>query len=170
MGYIIGVVILIMALFLFYFYGYRKSNDPQVDDEVVEPQKDSIDAKLQSLLNFNIVLRDEGLSDDVTTKTEMVIDLVRDLIEPVNLNHISEMTPIVNRLASHYLPNLIVPFVKLSDTDKVSATQIILEKLDNITVTLLEVRESLDNNNNMAFTKQAEVISAMFNESVTDNL
>ena len=137
----------------------------------VEAQRptDKTDRILAALLQFNITLRDSVSNAEVVESTERVIDLVKELIEPVNRVHISEMTPVVNRMVEKYLPSLIIPFMKLTDEQQAQNVSTLLEKLGKLEAELNKVKDALKTQNTAAFDKQAEFISAMFT-GADDNL
>lgn len=141
------------------------SNDEVTVAAAEAPVQDKSDIMLDALLKFNIALRDKLSNDSVLTETEKVIDLIKELIEPVNTVHLSEMTPVVNRMGTVYLPTLIHPYMNLSVDEQHNNASVVIDKLSALKTELMKVKNHLDSNNTAAFDKQAEFISAMFTDT-----
>lgn len=70
---------------------------------------------LQSLVALNLTIREHALPDEVVSKLEENIDVLRRILPELNENHAgSELTWTVNRMAKDYLPRVVNPYVALS--------------------------------------------------------
>jgi hypothetical protein len=161
----------IIEFFKNLFGSGNKVEEIDPDEPVVtqSPAEVKVDEVLNALLSFNIHLRDNPTSQKVVEYTEEVIDLVAELVERVNANQLSEMTPIVNRMPVRYLPALINPFILLSADEKAKNEELLISKLGKLKTELETVKTSIENKDTDAFDKQAEFISAMFTNA-TDTL
>lgn len=140
---IIGAALgLLIGLFLFPASGKK----PKI--EVVDTV-DPVDNFLSKILSLNKKLRlDPYLKQEVLDKFEGIADKLGNIIPKANREHPgSELTYVVNRMVTNYLPELIDPYLALSADARESETTKLMDTLnsleseiDNI-ITLIEERK-----------------------------
>lgn len=120
----------------------------------------------RGLLNINVKVREEGLSELVLNKTENIIDIIMNIVEELNKKeNFSELTVTVNRMHTKYLPSLLNPYIQLDKKGRKGYEETIVNKLWKIEEELLVIKEAVDSKNFGEFEKMSRFIDAMFTKT-----
>lgn len=121
---------------------------------------------LGSLVDLNLQVRENAFPADVIEKLETNIDALRDVIPELNDDHLgSELTWTVNRMATDYLPRIVVPYAKLSPPGREEHREEFLRSLEGLEAELENIRELLRNAKVGEFKTKAAFLRARFLDS-----
>ena len=123
-------------------------------------------AHLGGLVALNLQIRENAFPADVVAKLESNIDALRDVIPELNDDHVgSELTWTVNRMATDYLPRIVVPYAKLSPPGREEHREEFLRSLEGLEGELANIRELLRNARVGEFKTKAAFLRARFLDS-----
>ena len=106
----------------------KKAEQPAKAD----PRKE-LRALLDGLVELNIRIREEGLSDRVLARVEGIIDKQRGLLPEINERYPThELTWTLNQMAKEYLPKVLNPFLALSKADRDEREAELMKSLDGL--------------------------------------
>ncbi len=145
-----------------------KINGQEVAQEVTPAaKKDENSISIENLVHLNIGLRISELNNeqfkDLLIESETLIENLIEVVQLVNEEgKYSEHTPLINRMATTYLPRYIAAYVDLP-TDKKLAQKVEFKKgLDSLRNSIQAARKTLENENNEEFIKQMGFVKAFF--------
>ena len=153
------IIVLIILAVIVYFYIKKKKTKPQDTPKTNEPN--SIDI----LLDINILIRLNFQNEEITTKVEVIIDKLRNIIPILNKEYkSSELNWVVNKMASKYLPNVLYPYSKLSEEQQIVKEDALLESLNSIHTELDEIISMLNKKDESKFDSKAKFINHRFSD------
>lgn len=131
---IVGAALgLVLGMFMFPADGRK----PKI--EIVD-SVDPVEGHLEKILALNKQLRlDPYLESEVLGKAETILDKLSGILPRVNREHTgSEVTYVINRMVTDYLPELFGPFLQLSDDARKG-------ELESLMGTLNALDQEIDN-------------------------
>ena len=146
----------------------RMQRRDRADSEVAPAAPDDAAwiGHLEQLLALNLKVREQALAEPVTAKLEEIIDELRGLVPELSEDHAgSELTWIVNRMASDYLPRIVNPFVGLSPAGRAENQDELLSSLEGLENELANIRELVRNHKVGEFKAKAAFLRTRFLES-----
>ena len=142
--------------------------DKETKEEVASPDVDpaaELRALLDNLVTLNIAIREEGLAPDVMTRVEGIIDKLRELLPGINERHNGhELTWAVNRMAKDYLPRVVNPYIALSQAERESRREELLNSLNGLEAEVDNVTDLVRNEKLGDFRAKAAFLRARFVE------
>ncbi len=142
--------------------------DKQPKEEVTSPAVDpaaELRALLDNLVTLNIAVREEGLAADVMARVEGIIDKLRELLPGINERHNGhELTWAVNRMAKDYLPRVVNPYIALSQAERESRREELLNSLNGLEAEVDNVTDLVRNEKLGDFRAKAAFLRARFVE------
>ena len=138
-------------------------------DSGVAPANPVSDAEklLDGLVGLNLDLRVEAAPSEVTNKSEEIIDDIMDLLPRANADYRgTELTFMVNKLASEYLPNLIRPYLELTPQTRDGHTQGALESLGVISEEIDQMKRQIESQSVNDYKTQEKFTQYKFSSGV----
>lgn len=173
--YILAVIlILLVVVFIMkkdIILGKLKNNESNDNiDQSAKPASAKIDSNsvaVTNLVNLNIGIRLSELNTEFFTDLMIEAEtLINDLIEVVQLvneeGKYTEHTPLINRMATVYLPRYVSAFIDLPKNQKFEQKDQFKAGLDTLKNSIQAARKTLENENNEEFTKQMGFVKAFF--------
>lgn len=128
---------------------------------------DAVDAAIESLLDSNLALRKTIIPQDLRQAFEDTIDKLIALLPEVNAkSKDSELTWVINRIATEYLPEKsLKPYLALDDTSRNDEETIasVMDGLNSMKSELLEVESMLSDRKMNEFNAKAKFLKQRFN-------
>ena len=131
----------------------RKKKESEESKEDVPPpvteeskKQDDIMEHLDSLVKLNFDIRNDPLRDsDIVNELEKIINDLVDIIPVINeeSNDVS-LVHVINNIGDDYLPRLINPYIKLSESDRKQKTSEILDGLKEISNKVASTAEKIN--------------------------
>jgi len=145
---------------------HRSLGSRDAGEAAAAPASDPADVwigRLESLVDLDVRIREEGLPADVIAKLEESIDALRQVIPELNDDHPgSELTWTVNRMASDYLPRVVTPYVALSAPVREEHRDEFLRSLAGLEAELANIGELLRSAKVGDFQSKAAFLRARF--------
>ena len=142
--------------------------DKETKEEVASPDVDpaaELRALLDNLVTLNIAIREEGLAPDVMARVEGIIDKLRALLPGINERHNGHaLTWAVNRMAKDYLPRVVNPYIALSQAERESRREELLNSLNGLEAEVDNVTDLVRNEKLGDFRAKAAFLRARFVE------
>ncbi|MFT5605945.1 MAG: hypothetical protein ACI9G5_002920 [Paracoccaceae bacterium] len=156
----------IVAAAIFYLFKKKPKKSAESASEA-GGEDDAVDP-FHSLLALNIVIRKEGMSPDLATQAEAVLDLLMAMLPQLDTPELlsSEMSWTVRRIADDYLPNKCInPFLALDQDDRCNpdTKKSLMESLSALTEELNDISGLIAEKDVQAFHRKAEFIKHRFN-------
>ena len=128
---------------------------------------DAVDAAIESLLDSNLALRKTIIPQDLRQAFEDTIDKLIALLPEVNAkSKDNELTWVINRIATEYLPEKsLKPYLALDDTSRNDEETIasVMDGLNSMKSELLEVESMLSDRKMNEFNAKAKFLKQRFN-------
>ncbi len=142
----------------------RLSGAAEPQDAVSRPDPaDAWIGHLQRLAALNLEIREHGFADEVVTKLEHTIDVLRRLIPELNDEHAgSDLTWTVNRMASDYLSRIVTPYIALGAAERPAHRDELLRSLEGLEAELANIGELLRSAQVGEFKTKAAFLRARF--------
>lgn len=169
------IVILLVLIAVFFFkreaiLSKLKKEDTieNIDQTAQGVQKiDNNEVSITNLVHLNIGLRVSDLNKeqfkDLLIETETLIDDLIEVVQMVNEEgKYTEHTPLINRMATTYLPRYIAAYVDLPIEKKNEQKAEFKKGLDSLKNSIQAARKTLQNENNEEFIKQMGFVKAFF--------
>ena len=122
---------------------------------------------LNGLVDFNIVIREQAIAEDVLARLEGIIDKLRGLLEDLNVRHPQhDLTWTVNQMAKEYLRKVTGPYLALSPTDREGSRDEILRSLDGLESEVDNVADLVRGEKMGDFKAKAAFLRARFVQSL----
>lgn len=161
---VISVVIAVVVALAIYFL--LKDKDKSHEKLPEESPLDLLEQSCKSLVDCNIALRKAYIPDELRAAFETVIDKVLEILAPANNDSPdSELTWVINRIATEYLPNKsIKPYLSLNDDDRFSESVIneVKQGLSGIEKELNGVSDILASRKTTEFNAKAKFLKQRF--------
>ncbi len=140
----------------------KKAEQPAKAD----PRKE-LRALLGGLIELNIRIREEGLSDRVLARVEGIIDKQRGLLPEINERYPThELTWTLNQMAKEYLPKVLNPFLALSKTDRDEREAELMKSLDGLEAEVDNVEDLVRGDKMGDFKAKAAFLRARFVQGI----
>lgn len=166
-GTLVSVVIAALAGSVTYWL-FSSRNSESTADKSSEAELTSTDVANQALLLANLQLRKHIVSAELRENYESLIDQLIELLPLVNENGFeSELSWVINRMATEYLPNKsITPYLNLSETERLNSDVIsgVLENISSMRKELQDVKDMVTRKNTSEFSQKAKFLSQRFTE------
>lgn len=118
---------------------------------------------LDGLVGLNILIREEGLHDDVLARVEGIVDKLRGLLPEINERYPGhELTWTLNQMAKEYLQKAIRPYAALSPADRENRRAELLQSLDGVEGEVDNVAELVRGDKMGDFKAKAAFLRARF--------
>lgn len=122
---------------------------------------------LNGLVDLNIVIREQAVSEDVLARLEGIIDKLRGLLEDLNERHPQhDLTWTVNQMAKEYLRKVTGPYLALSPRDREGCRDEILRSLDGLESEVDNVADLVRGEKMGDFKAKAAFLRARFVQSL----
>ncbi len=163
---VIGVVIAVVVALAIYFLLKDKDKSHEKLPEEGQGPLDLLEQSYKSLVDCNIALRKAYIPDEMRAAFETVIDKVLEILAPANNDSPnSELTWVINRVATEYLPNKsIKPYLSLNEDDRFSESVIneVKQGLSGIEKELNSVFDILASRKTTEFNAKAKFLKQRF--------
>lgn len=161
---VIGVAIAVVIALAIYFL--LKDKDKANEQIFEESPVDQLEQSYKSLVDCNIALRKTHVSDELLTAFETVIDQVLNILPPANNDSPdSELTWVINRIATEYLPNKSInPYLSLNEDERFNESVIneVKQGLSGIEKELDSVSDILASRKTTEFKAKAKFLKQRF--------
>lgn len=159
----VSAVVASLVTFALLRYRERKSKpSPSKPDPRLE-----LVGMLDGLVGLNIVIREQGVADDVRRRLEGIIDKLRGLLEDLNERHPQhDLTWTVNQMAKEYLRKVTNPYLALSPADRDGCRNEILRSLDGLEAEVDNVADLVQGEKMGDFKAKAAFLRARFVQSL----
>lgn len=138
-------------------------NQKSKDSEPTSEQKNAL--AVDHLVNLNINLRVKTKDKEIISETESIIDELIEVVQVVNeTGNYSEHTPLINRMATNYLPNLFKSYIDLPEEDQKRQADQFKEGLVTLKNTIHKAKTNLEDQDNVEFVKQMGFVKAFFED------
>lgn len=155
----VGYLLTLFGVVLAYAYSKFKVVEPTNPIQEIRP--DSLDFLFDCIINTNAQLRLYGYNKEYIAKAEDIFDNLSEIILLVNQkDNYSENTPLINRIATTYLPKLINSFLSLSKEEQLKITT--FYGLDSVDLAINNARKSIELHNISEFNKQVNFMKSFF--------
>jgi hypothetical protein len=122
---------------------------------------------LQGLVGLNILIREEGLHDEILARVEGIIDKLRELLPEINERYPGhELTWTLNQMAKEYLQKAIRPYAALSPADRENRRAELLKSLDGVEAEVDNVAELVRGDKMGDFKAKAAFLRARFVQNI----
>lgn len=163
----VAIILLACVVAAAIFYLVRKKHKNTAEDASEAMGEDDVDP-FNSLLALNIVIRKEGMSQELATQTERVLDLLMVLLPQLDSPEMlsSEMSWTVRRIAEDYLPNKCInPYLALDRDGRSNpdTKKTLMNSLSALTDELNDISSLIAEKDVQAFKRKAEFIKHRFN-------
>jgi len=157
--YLIYAILFIIAIVI-YFVFFSTEKEPKATSEVKEKIQDD---EIKKLLLLNIDIRKSSVDEDVKSIVETLIDDLRRITPAVLARQEgSEMAWVISRMSDKYLPELIKPFLLLSEEAQKNQKEKLIASIQNIDNEVKEVEAMLNSAENSDFESKARFIKHRF--------
>lgn len=168
---IAGIAGGLVALWLNRVSGGKDEISPAAHQEKPEPPKDTVpkteDAAriLEGLIYLNQKAREAGLSGQILSQLEGIIDILIELIPLMEDRYPGdELTWETKRMAVHHLPRILEPFIKLTEADRASQESQFLQSLAAIKIELSEISDLASRDQVGEFSRKAKAVSLKYEQ------
>ena len=152
------VAIIILIVIVLYIIFFTKAKEPIIEEEV-EVEDDAI----KKLLRLNILVRKNTFESDLRDLIEQLIDDLRRITPAINERFKgSEMSWVINKMSDKYLPELVTPYLALSQDAQDKQKEKFVESLSSIDKELKEVEAMLNSSDKSDFESKARFIKHRF--------
>jgi len=147
----------------------KKNEEVVKETEVIKTQEEiSNSESIQSIILCNLEFRLKNTNKDLEIAFESLCDKLIFVVEIVNEDkNYTENTPLINRMATNYLPKFTKTFLNVDAEKRVGAENQFKAGLESLNQTLSEVITNLENENNEEYAKQVGFIKAFFDGDYT---
>ena len=163
------IILFAISLVIFVLYKFYKnqdnSNNISKEKEKEKPLKKTskLEESINSLVYTNYNLRKRSNDKEVIDRVENIIDNLIEVLKDVNNeNNYSENTPLMNRMATKYIPDYLNTYLSLTDKD--SKKESFLKGLDSLEQTLFKAKNAIENQEIDEYSKQMGFIKAFFDD------
>lgn len=170
---IVGLIALAIIGFIIYKKkqnsegGESVENINQTDKPIVQ-EEDKSSKAITALVDTNIKLRTSCSDTNIIAPIETLIDELIEVVQLVNEEgNYTEHTPLINRMATNYLPNFLTTYLDLEDSKREAKTEKFLEGITTLKNTIHAAKDTLNNKDDKAFTKQMGFVKAFFDDDYT---
>jgi len=159
---LIGLTLGVLAAYLYFSEDKKSSKKSETQTEEAKTKKTS--DPTEALLNQNLLLRKARVTDEVLQTYETLIDqLLRVWPRIFSSTPEGELTWVVNRMATEYLPNKsITPYINMSHDQRVQAGDSVIESLQGMVSELTEIEQMLDDQATGEFDRKAKFLKQRF--------
>ena len=165
---IISIIVGVVAGGIVHFMVNKDKDQTEATEETAEEKEtDVVDVAIESLLDSNLALRKTIIPQDLRQAFEDTIDKLIVLLPEVNAkSKDSELTWVINRIATEYLPEKsIKPYLDLDDVLRNDEETIasVIDGLNSMKSELLEVESMLSDRKMNEFNAKAKFLKQRFN-------
>ena len=158
---ILAIILLLVAVYIKKRKAENGSNTAEEQNEV-NPVEDNI----QKLFELNLDLRLINPDTEILQVAEEVIDKTRILLPVLNeKDKFSELTVTVNRIPTRYLPELIRPYIAVSEGEREALKTDIVKNLKTLSKELDKIQEALDKGEKSEYKRMSLLIDSLFNKT-----
>lgn len=156
----IGYLLTIFSVVLAFVYLKYSTKENVVSVQEIKPDNNA-DFSIECIVNINTQLRMYCYNKEYIAKVEYILDNLIEMVLLVNKkDNYSDNTPLVNRIATTYLPGLINSFISLSKEEQLGVKT--FNGLNSINIAIDNARRSIELQNISEFNKQVNFMKSFF--------
>jgi hypothetical protein len=166
MNYILIVLVVAIAAVVFISMSRNKeaeSPEEPVSNPVEEVEPDKVEIAIEKIVESNIALRTSGVDTSIVSEVESLFDELIEVVQLVNkTENYTENTPLINRMANHYLPNFLGSYIGLDKIEQEKQSDQFKKGIITLKETIHSAKDTLNKEDKAEFNKQVGFVKAFF--------